>query len=401
MATFIIAIEPDFVNTVFCISGEPFGSRIRYYGYEKRSCFSKDFSIFKGVKPMSLSKKRVIVNHNYSATWFFLIFVLAGSLILPARGLTIPSKNWGICFGNSTHFSGLRFNFIDRNIQTINGVNVTLWKPPEKQVSGTVNGFSLGLIPYADRLNGFQLGLLGSGAEDSITGVTIGLIGAGSGGDVKGITIGGIGVGAGGSLVGINIGLVGAGAGENVTGINFGGLGVGAGENLTGLNIGLLGVGAGENVIGINIGGLGVGAGENLTGLSFGLLGVGAGEKLTGITIAGLGAGAGEKLTGLTICGLGAGAPSIRGVTIAGLGLGGKSISGLSVALGTVMVKDDGVISGLNISAFNYIKGTQKGVAIGIVNYAYRLKGIQIGLVNIVRDNPRGRVVLPIINFNF
>jgi len=358
-------------------------------------------SIFKGVKSMILSKKPTLINQIHLGIRFLLIFIFAGSMVLPARGFTIPAKNWGICFGNSPQFTGLRFNFIDRNIRTINGVNVTLWKPPDKQVSGTVNGFSLGLIPYADRLNGLQLGLLGLGAEKQVTGVSIGLIGAGSGGDIKGITIGGIGVGAGGSLIGINIGLVGTGAGENVTGVNFGGLGVGAGQNLTGLNIGLLGVGAGENVIGINIGGLGVGAGQNLTGLSFGLLGVGAGENLTGITIAGLGAGAGEKLTGLTICGLGAGAPSIRGVTIAGLGLGGKFVSGLSVALGTVMVKDDGMISGLNISAFNYIKGTQKGVAIGIVNYAYRLKGIQIGLVNIVRDNPRGRVILPIINFNF
>jgi hypothetical protein len=314
-------------------------------------------------------KKRFIARQIYLGTRFLLIFIFAASMVLPARGLTIPSRNWGICFGNSPQFSGLRFNFIDRDIRIINGVNVTLWKPPDKHVSGTVNGFSLGLIPYANRLNGIQVGLLGAGAENRITGVTIGLIGAGSGGDMKGVNIGGIGVGAGGSLIGINVGLIGAGAGNDVTGINFGGLGVGAGRNLTGLTIAGLGAGSGGNV--------------------------------TGITIAGLGAGAGKKLTGLTICGLGAGAPSIRGVTIAGLGLGGKSISGLSVALGTIRITDDGVISGLNISAFNHIKGTQKGVAIGIVNYAYRLKGLQIGLVNIVRDNPRGRVVLPIINFNF
>jgi hypothetical protein len=325
--------------------------------------------MFKGVKSMVQSKKRFIARHIYSVIWFLLVFLMAGSMVLPARGLTIPAKDWGICFGNSPRFSGLRFNFIDRNIQIINGVNITLWKPPEKQVSGTVNGFSLGLIPYASHLNGIQIGLLGAGAEKSIRGLTIGLIGAGSGGDMKGINLGGIGMGAGGSLVGVNIGLIGAGAGKDVTGINFGGLGIGAGRNLTGLSIGLLGAGAGENV--------------------------------TGITIAGLGAGAGEILTGLTICGLGAGAPSIRGVSIAGLGLGGKAISGLSMAVGTIRITDDGVISGLNISAFNHIKGTQRGVAIGIVNYAYRLKGLQIGLVNIVRDNPRGRVVLPIINFNF
>lgn len=332
-------------------------------------CFSADPFMFKGVISMSLVKKPIINHQAHFFVWFFLVFFLIGSIALPARGLTIPARTWGICFGNSPSFTGLRFNFIDRNIQTINGINLTLWKPPDKLVSGTVNGFSLGLIPYANHLNGIQIGLLGAGAKENITGITIGLIGAGSGQDMKGINIGGIGVGAGGSMVGINLGLLGTGAGENVIGINIGGLGVGAGQNLIGLNIGLLGVGAGENV--------------------------------TGITIAGLGAGAGEKLTGLTICGLVAGSPSIRGVTIAGLGLGGKSISGLSIAFGTVHVKDDGIISGLSISAFNYIRGTQRGVAIGIVNYAYRLKGLQIGLVNIVRDNPKGRVVLPIINFCF
>ncbi len=318
---------------------------------------------------MLLPEKRIIDYQVKFLSWFFLTFFLTSSWIFPARALTVPSRTWGICFGNSPRFTGLRFNFIDRNIQTINGINLTLWKPSDKLASGTVNGFSLGLIPYANHLNGIQIGLLGAGAKENITGITIGLIGAGCGSDMKGINIGGIGVGAGGSMVGLNLGLVGVGAGENVIGINIGGLGVGAGQNLIGLNIGLLGVGAGENV--------------------------------TGITIAGLGAGAGEKLTGLTICGLAAGAPMIKGITIAGFGLGGKSISGLSIALGTVQVTDDGIISGLSISAFNYIRGTQRGVAIGIVNYAYRLKGLQIGLVNIVRDNPKGRVVLPIINFCF
>jgi hypothetical protein len=134
-------------------------------------------------------------------------------------------------------------------------------------------------------------------------------------------------------------------------------------------------------------------------------LGVGAGGKLLGITIAGIGAGAGKKLVGLTVCGLGAGAPTIQGLTLSGLALGGKNISGLSIAFGMIRIskddKGDGVYNGLAVSAFNYFKGTLNGVAVGIVNYAYRLKGLQIGLVNIVRDNPKGRTVLPIVNFNF
>jgi hypothetical protein len=304
--------------------------------------------------------------------FFFLGFVflsLIGSHLEAAKSLSIPAKKWGICFGNSAHFTGLRFNVIDNNTEIINGINLTLWKPDDKKTTGIVNGFSLGVLPYARELNGIQIGLLGPGAKENIRG--------------------------------INIGLIGSGSGEDMIGFNFGGIGIGSGNNLVGINIGLIGAGCGENMFGINIGGVGLGSGNNLMGFNFGGLGVGAGEKVMGITIAGLGAGAGDQLVGLTVAGLGAGAPVVKGLTIAGFGVGGKNIYGVSLSPGMVHITDDGVYTGLAISAFNYIKGTQKGVAIGIVNYAYRLKGLQIGLVNIVRDNPRGRVLLPIINFNF
>lgn len=301
-----------------------------------------------------------------------LIIFIASSTPLPAQGLAVPAKTWGIGFGNYPRFNGLRFNFSDKNIVAINGINLTLWRANEKNPGGKVNGVSLGLLPSAGELNGIQIGLLGPGAGKIARGISVGLIGAGCGGDMSGL--------------------------------NFGGIGVGSGDDLRGINIGGLGVGAGNNVIGLNFGGLGVGAGKNLIGFNLGGLGAGAGEQVMGITIAGLGAGAGKSLSGLTVCGLAAGAPQITGLTVAGLAVGGTRISGISLALGTIMVrqdKGDGAYTGLAFSAFNHIRGTQTGVAIGIVNYAYRLKGLQIGLLNIVRDNPQGRRVLPIINFGF
>jgi hypothetical protein len=302
----------------------------------------------------------------------FFVFLMALPPCVGAQNLTLPAKTWGICFGNAPRFNGLRFNIMDNRIETINGINITAWKANDRNAGGTVNGLSLGLLPYAGDLNGIQVGLLGSGATKNMRG--------------------------------INIGMIGAGAGSDLIGLNFGGIGVGAGKNMKGVTIGLIGAGAGDDAIGINIGGLGIGAGKNLIGLNFGGLGVGAGDKVMGVTIAGIGAGAGDRLTGLTVCGLAAGAPTIKGLTVAGLALGGKNITGISIALGSIQVradKGDGEYNGLAVSAFNFIKGTMKGVAVGIVNYAYRLKGLQIGLVNIVRDNPRGRTVLPIINFNF
>ncbi len=152
---------------------------------------------------------------------------------------------------------------------------------------------------------------------------------------------------------------------------------------------------------GILIGGLGAGAGENATGFQLGLIGVGAGETMTGVNVGGIGVGAGEALSGLTIGAIGAGSQKIRGVTIAGIAAGGVDITGITAAIGMVKIENDGIHTGFNLSAFNFIKGTQVGFSIGIVNYAYTLKGIQIGLVNYVRDNPKYLKVLPIINANF
>ena len=303
-------------------------------------------------------------------------FVLAAILLmffasstLFSQSFDFPSKKWGISFGNSKEFTGLRFNFRDSRVKRITDINVTLWPPKKDNEEARVNGLSLGVAAGGGYMHGVHLGVLGVGAEKNLAGFSVGLIGVGSG--------------------------------ENVTGLNIGGLGVGAGEDLIGINIGGLGVGAGENLIGINIGVLGAGAGENMTGLNIGGLGVGAGENLIGINIGGLGAGAGEKSVGLTIGGLGVGAEEVQGITIGGLGVGGEVLKGIQLALGTVIVPRGGRMIGFSASAFNYIRGTQTGVTIGIVNYCWRLKGVQIGLVNIVRDNPKYSKVLPLINVNF
>jgi hypothetical protein len=345
----------------------------------------------------------------------FLIFF--GSSTLFSQSFDFPSKKWGISFGNSKEFTGLRFNFQDSQVRRITGINITLWKPKKDNEGARVRGLSLGVIPGGGYVHGIQLGVLGVAAEKNLVGLSIGLLGVGSGENVVGVNIGGLGAGAGESLTGINIGGFGVGAGKNLVGINIGGFGVGAGENLTGINIGGFGVGAGEDMKGLNIGllgagagrdaawinlgGFGVGAGRDMTGLNVGLFGVGAGRRLVGINIGGLGVGAGEKLIGLTIGGLGAGSEEVQGLTVGGLGVGGEALKGVQLALGTVIVPKGGRMIGFAASAFNYIRGTQTGLSIGIVNYCWRLKGVQIGLVNIVRDNPKYLKILPLINANF
>jgi hypothetical protein len=335
-----------------------------------------------------------------------------------SQGVGIPSKKAGIGFGNLPVFNGLRFNFRDKNVEQINGINVTVWQPKnEEEQTGTVNGLSLGL-PLAmgtRNRNGIGIGVLGVGATNNLSGIHIGGMGVGAGGDVKGVNIGGLGVGTGGDLKGLNIGGLGVGSGESVTGINIGGLGVGAGDALKGFSFAALGAGAGSSVSGITISGLGVGAGERISGITIGGFGVGAGETINGITIGGLGVGAGKQLKGMVVSLLAVGSPEVKAIAIAPV-VGSMNMRGLIIAPAYMKVgyteknrnedgenreDKEGSFKGFSFSAFNQVKGHQKGVTLGGVNYTHTIKGIQIGIINIVKENPKGLRVLPIFNTRF
>jgi hypothetical protein len=331
--------------------------------------------------------------------FLMLLFMRNIALANGGSSLDIPAKGYGLSIGNSSRFSGVRINFRDRYVEQINGVNITLWAAKDNK-SAVVNGLSIGVMPEAGELKGINLGL-GVSAEKRLHGLNVGVIGMGAGGDVAGINIGGIGGGAGGNMYGINLGLIGIGAGGNLTGFNFGGIGAGAGGDLKGFSFGVIGVGGGKNVSGITIGGIGAGAGENMSGIGFALIGVGAGKNLTGFNIGGIGVGAGNTLTGINIGGVGVGAPTVRGLSIGGIGVGGMDVKGVSLALGTVKIDREGQHTGVSLSAFNWNKGRQSGLSLGIVNYAWQLNGLQIGLINYVKENPKYLKILPIINFHF
>lgn len=331
------------------------------------------------------------------------------------KGLGLPTKKWFVGFGNLSKFTGARFNFKDKNVEKINGLNVTIWTTKnDSDQTGVVNGVSLGL-PLAmghDKQNGISVGL-GVAATEDLNGINVGILGTGSGHNATGINVGGLGIGTGGNLRGINVGGLGAGAGGNVSGINVGGLGIGAGGNLSGFNFGGLGIGSGANVSGINLAGAGLGAGESVNGFSFAVVGIGAGKKVTGITIAGVGLGAGEELRGIAIAGVGLGSPKITGIAAA-LAVGGVDVRGVMIApayfriegmnddnMDGVSSDNEGKLTGLSISAVNDIRGEQRGVVMGIVNVTRKIKGFQLGVINIVKENPRGLRVLPIFNTRF
>jgi len=346
---------------------------------------------------------------------YFLVALLFTVNTAFSQGVGIPSKRGGIGFGNLSRFTGIRFNFKDRNVEKITGINTTIWQTKDDgDQTGTVNGISLGL-PMAmghSVQNRLSIGL-GVAATQDLDGINIGILGSGAGQNVNGFNFGGLGIGSGQDLNGINIGGLGAGAGGKVRGINIGGLGIGAGEGLSGFSFGGLGVGSGGSVTGLSLAGLGVGSGEDITGMSVAAIGIGAGQRIRGLNVAGIGIGAGEEVWGINVALVGVGSPKVTGIAAA-LAVGGVDVRGIMIAPAFFRVgggdntddngnvtTEEGVMRGLSLSAYNRIKGEQRGVAIGVVNYTKRIKGFQFGLINIVKENPKGLRVLPIFNTRF
>lgn len=315
------------------------------------------------------------------------------------RSLDIGANNAGISIGDSRVWKGLRINFRDTRLERASGINITVWGP-KRGGEGNVHGWSIGLLATgAANMHGIAFAPIGAGSRDEFVGIGVGGIGVGAGNSAKGILVGGVGVGGGGDITGIAIGGLGAGAGGEMRGVVIGGLGAGAGRGFKGIGVGGLGVGGGGDGAGIIVGGLGAGFGGSFTGVAIGGLGVGAGDDATGIFVAGFGVGSGATLRGLAAGLIGVGAPRIRGIAIGGLGVGGEDVRGLMVSGLMVRTARDGSATGALVSPLNQVRGYQKGVAIGLINYAWTLRGVQLGVINIVRDNPKGRRVLPVINW--
>ena len=288
-----------------------------------------------------------------------------------------------------------------------------------------IGGFGAGV---GGDVEGLAIGGLGFGVGGRATGILIGGLGAGIGGDFRGLALGGLGFGAGGRFEGIMIAGLGAAAGGGGTGVLIGGLGAGVGSDFEGLFVAGLGGGFGGRLRGIAITGMGMGVGSSFNGLSIAGIGggvggsasgvmvngvgMGVGGDATGIFINGFGMGAGGRISFLTINGFGVGAPQIHGAAFAGGVIGTPHAKGLMAAGFWLRVREEegdrrerfrrsggALLEGVGISAFNQVKGHQKGLTIGLLNYAWSLSGVQLGLLNIVRDNPPGRKVLPVVNW--
>ena len=377
----------------------------------------------------------------------------------PQRSLDITVGGTGISIGDSRRARGLRLNYRDGRLEQASGINATIWVP-FRNGHGNITGLSLGIPATGGRrITGLHISAFGAEVHEGFDGISVAGLGIGVGGDARGFMVNGFGMGAGGMIRGISINGLGGGAGKGIEGVAIGGLGFGTGGSVRGVVIGGLGagvgggvkglaaglggVGAGGRVEGLMVGGIGVGAGGGGTGALIGGIGAGVGRDFDGLIVGGIGSGVGGNFSGIALNGVGFGVGgnasgffanlggmgvggTLRYVSINGIGVGATRIEGLSVAGGytttphasgvmaaglwlRVRIWDDeppngardyeARLEGVGIGAVTQVLGHQQGLTIGIVNFARSLNGVQLGVINIVRDNPPGRKVLPVINW--
>ncbi len=185
--------------------------------------------------------------------------------------------------------------------------------------------------------------------------------------------------------------------GGQVHGLTLGLPATGA-RRIDGVGAGIFGVAASETARGVMGGGLGVGAGGDLQGLMVAGIGIGAGGDVRGLQVAGVGVGAGGTLRWVSAAGVGIGARRIEGIAAAPV-VGAHDVRGLLLAPAYFRIQEDVAMGGVSVSALHHIQGTQRGLAIGILNYARRLDGLQVGLLNYAGNRPAATRLLPFINF--
>lgn len=249
---------------------------------------------------------------------FFLIFSLAAfslfgqDTLSNGKAFNFPFQKYGISIGNSHEFSGIRFNFRDKDVKRINGLNVTLWIKINENLEADFNGINLGMIPAGKKMNGLKIGLLGCGTS----------------GDQNGISFGGLVVGCGGNINGLSIsGIYTSNDGRK--------------SELSGVAISGLLIASGHGINGIGIGGLSIISDHHINGMVLAGANIAATDYLNGLTA--------------TIGYLDAGI--VRGVSVAGYSKT-EATYGLSIAL----FNKTNHLHGLQLGLLNYAGNNPKGL---------------------------------------
>jgi len=228
--------------------------------------------------PENLTKILVQDKMRVCSLFLLLVFFSCQTSFGQNRHFTIGYNDNGLTFGNSAKTNGIRINFLDKNVDMVNGLNLAAIS--KSRVS---NGFTLGLLWIESSIcNGIVInGLLGESKK--INGIFIsGLGGAAS--KINGLGIGGLAV-VGDTLNGLFISSFGAAYMSTeriklINGVTVGGFIGASTEKLNGLSISVFNNWIDE-LNGLSIGMINV-IGEQ-KGISIGIFN--RAEKLRGVQI--------------------------------------------------------------------------------------------------------------------
>jgi hypothetical protein len=301
------------------------------------------------------------------------LVVAAYSAPAVAASLDLAVGGTGLSLGDSRGIRGVRINLVDRRLERVVGVNVTLlsaWGPRR----GEVVGVAVGLKPGLRRVHGLGLGILALDAK-RVEGVVLATTGAAAGGDVRGLLLGGIGASVGDDATGVLVGGIGSAVGGTLKGISIGGVGTSVQGDLTGLSAALIGASVGGDFKGVGLAGIGMYAAGDARGLVVSGIGAAVGGHFRGIV-----AGA----WGVSVAG------DLEGIAIGGVEVTATRVSGLTV----------GLLNGVSLNSLDFraVNDSHHGVAMGVFNFSRELTGVQIGLLNYAGNNPKWARLLPIIN---
>jgi hypothetical protein len=196
----------------------------------------------------------------------------------------------------------------------------------------------------------------------------------GRNGDVRGLDAG-LGFARSQQMTGVQANGVGNWCDEDAVGTQIGGL-LNVCENITGSQIGVLFNGCKGGVAGVQIDGMGNVCMGDMTGVQVSGLANACHGDVTGVQISGLANGWCKNMTGIQIGGMNWCAENMTGVQIGGIANICRPEQGV-----------DGPAASVS------------GLQVALINYAQRLDGVQIGLINIVKG--QWFPFVPLINFSF
>lgn len=273
-------------------------------------------------------------------------------------------------------------------------LNVALNIDRTVQDSLRVSYFNLGLLTNVYQLKGMGVNLISSVVQNDVSGMQLSGLANVSGGTVSGLQLSGI-----ANVVGYNFsGFSATGFcniyGHNSQGMMFGGIVNVFGSNSNGVALSGLSNMAGGSYNGLVVSGLGNVSASDMRGIALsGLLNVSA-DDLYGVQLASLLNVVGDKAKGLQVVGLGNVSIASAGAQLAGLAniVTGKA-EGFQLASFNYAEK----VKGVQLGLVNYAKGNVKGIQLGLVNYTKDTASVKLGLVNI---SPRTRIQLVLTGGN-